>query len=278
MSEELAIQRKKELKKKNLQRKLKSTLPNILKKTIIGFLVFLIIYLVATTKLFNIAEFNIEPYKEGYFEYIEEDAVRSYISTEYLGQNYFALDIARLRESVVESSTFIETVYLEKVFPNGVDVFIEEKVPMLVVEADAKCILISKNNGVILAENYEVDDSGDENRIYCEALSDRYQVSIAKLEYKFQDTVTERDGFFMFDELFQSIGLMEDNGLDIAHIRMSSERAIFVTEDGRKVYMDLLNDFEKQLKRLVLVLNQSKIDRIEYKEVDVRYDRPVTRK
>ncbi|MCB9790167.1 hypothetical protein H6763_00600 [Candidatus Nomurabacteria bacterium] len=84
--------------------------------------------------------------------------------------------------------------------------------------------------------------------------------------------------FIYFDQIYVLYGILDDQGYEINSINVMGDGSIIQLTGGVSVVVDLDDDFDIQAKRLVLVLAQMDIDRPDFKQVDVRYKRPVLHK
>lgn len=137
---------------------------------IIGGICFLVL-----SPMFNIKEIVVEDN-----EVISEEKIIS-LSGVTVDENIFRISKSSIRKNV-ESEPYIESVNVKRVFPNRLEIIVEERVPRFLVEyTDGKYIYIDKNGYVLEFSNEKlelpiligtstefesmIDTEGNENRL-----------------------------------------------------------------------------------------------------------------
>jgi hypothetical protein len=232
-------------KKLSRQKWFKITRPFI----IIGLIV-LGIYLLTVLGVFQIKkiEKNIE------LEYVENF---TQITNQYIGRGYFSLNLDNMEEEIKNSSRYIKNVSAEKVFPNKIYLDIKEYQPMSYFEYKETCYIISEE-GFVLEENMEYENCILENGI--------------KLTSK-QNILTE-DRLIFDSELLDIVKVLKEFGWSVNEIEFE-ENILNVTDGEKTVTIEVNQEFENQLSKLYLVLEKVNIESIEYKSLDLRFERPV---
>lgn len=210
----------------------------------------LIAYILFLVGVFQIKK--IEPNMELTNANIEE------VTNQYLGQEYFSLNLANLEKDILNTDRYVKSVRAEKVFPNTVRLKMEEYEPMSYLEYKGVCYILSKE-GVILEEETEYEECILENGI--------------ELNSK-QNILTENR--LIFDtELLEIVTLLEKFDWEITAVNFKENLLEFSSHDQKTVIVEINQEYETQLSELYLILEKVNIEGIEYKSLDLRFERPV---
>ena len=222
----------------------------IARPIIIILLIVLVIYLLTILGVFKIK--NIEVGNElKYVTNIEQ------ITNRYKGLGYFSLDLENLEEEIQNSSKYVKSVKTEKIFPNKILLEVEEYNPELYMEYKDVCYIFSQE-GLILEELAEYEKCHLENGI----------------SVKSSQNILA-DGKLIFGtEVDEIVKVLEEFGWSVT--KLTFEKNVLQITDGEKaIILEINEEYDNQLARMYLVLEKVNIDNIEYKSIDLRFERPV---
>lgn len=222
----------------------------IARPILIILLIILVIYLLTIFGVFKIKKIeNCTQLK--YVTNIEQ------ITNQYKGEPYLSLNLEQLEQDILNFSKYIKSVQTEKIFPNKIKMTIEEYQPMMYMEYKEICYIFSEE-GLILEENTEYEQCNLENGV--------------KLKSN-QNILAE--GRLIFDiEVDEIVKVLEKFGWEISQIQFN--QSVLQIEDGeRNIVLEINEEYEDQLAKMYLVLEKANLENIEYKSLDLRFERPV---
>jgi uncharacterized protein YuzE len=222
----------------------------IVRPIIIVGLVVLIVYILTILGVFKIRK--IETDKE-----LKHAPSITQTTNQYLGKGYFSLNLAQMEEDIKTSSRYIKEVSAEKVFPNKIYLEIEEYNPISYLEYKDVCYIFAQE-GIMLEETTEYEECLLENGI--------------KLNSK-QNILAENR--LIFDtELYEVVKVLEEFGWKVTQVKFNKN--VLEISDGEKVVtIEINQEYETQISKLYLVLEKVNIEGLEYKSLDLRFERPV---
>lgn len=222
----------------------------ILRPILVAGLVVLVIYILTVIGVFKIKKIE----QKNELEYVENIAT---VTDQYLGKGYFSLNLEELEGDIQSYDKYVKEVKAEKIFPNKVRLSIEEYEPQYYFENKEICYIISKE-GILLEENLEYEGCLLENGILLEA----------------QDTILA-EGKLIFDlELYKAVKILKEFGWEISKVEFQ-KNVMHIFDNEKSITIEVNQEYEEQLSKLYLVLEKANIEGIEYKSVDLRYQRPV---
>jgi cell division septal protein FtsQ len=222
----------------------------ILRPILIVGLVILIIYILTILGIFQIKKIETD-------NKLKHVANFSETTKKYLGKGYFSLGLEQMEEEIKNSNRYIKSVSAEKIFPNKIFLEIEEYEPMTYMEYKESCYIFSQE-GLVLDENAEYEQCFLENGI--------------KLETS--QNILAEDRLIFDTEIYEIVKVLEEFGWDIKTI--SFDKNVLEISDGEKsVTIEVNQEYETQLSKLYLVLEKVNMEGLEYKSLDLRFERPV---
>ncbi len=219
----------------------------------------LLIYIVLFSPIFAIEEIEIEG-----LDNLERRDMKE-VLLPIKGENFFTTDLHKFREGVVKDFVFIKHVYTKKVFPNKVVVEITEREPFLIAKSDRNCYLIDVEGYVLLPDEWD-----------CDSLKDVYEVN--HIQGPDIDGITfeygEKAELYNLDKIEDIVNVLSHYHYDIKEMELKEHvLRVYLSED-RKVVFVLLDDVDLLLKRFIIVHKQLNIEGIDFKNLDLRYERP----
>ena len=196
-------------------------------------------------------------------EYIKQRDIEN-LTEEYFGKNFFCVNPERVEESI-KTNSYIKNADVEKVFPNRLDVQIEEYKPFILFEMEDKSCKVFSEEGMFLEVKEEVD---------CETFAEKEMVIyfVGKETQIVQEN--NKEHFYMADDLLNVSKVLKEFDIVIEDVVMSDD-ILNISTDSMMLVMDINQEQEIQLARLYIVLEElEKIDK-QAESIDVRFERPV---
>ena len=222
----------------------------IVRPIIIVGLIVLLIYILTILGILKIKEIELDTK----LEYVQN---LSQITNQYKGEGYFSLNLEELENDIRNSDKYVKKVSAEKIFPNKIVLKIEENQPLYYLEYKEICYILSQE-GLILEENLEYDECLLEKGILLES----------------KENILA-DNRVIFDlELYEVVKILEEFGWEISKVEFQ-KNVMSVRDADRTITIEVNQEYEDQLSKLYLVLEKANIESIDYKSLDLRYQRPV---
>ncbi len=197
-------------------------------------------------------------------------------------ENYFSLNPKEYENELLEYDNRIKAVYIEKHFPNGAKVFIQERVPVVTIYSRGSCILVAEDGYVLSVDSDvsggELEDGQTHEGIPClfqivRYLTDYVEMSdgMAKFEVGSKSNAYTIDGLLSIRETSQKYGY------SIEKIVVKDSIAYIIL--GGDNLLNLIVDFDKsvkeQLMRFEIIMEYTPTIVKEYSSIDLRFERPV---
>lgn len=222
----------------------------ILKPFLIVGIIILTIYILTIIGIFQIKK--IEHPKNLQYVTNWEQATNS-----YLGQGYFSLDLENLREDIRNINGYVKDITAEKIFPNKILLYITEHIPQYYWEYKEECKIFS-TEGILLNSSNEYEKCEVEKGI----------------KIMSNDNILADNHLIYDTEIPQLITILEEFSWDIQSITI--EKSILTIKgENTTVIIECSDGFDEQIAKLYLVLEKANIDSIQYKSIDMRFERPV---
>jgi cell division septal protein FtsQ len=222
----------------------------ILRPILVAGLLVLVVYILTIIGVFKIKEIELE----NELEYVGNITK---VTNQYLGKGYFSLNLEQLEGDIQSYDNYVKEVKAEKIFPNSINILIQEYEPQYYFENKEVCYIISQE-GLLLEENAEYEECSLEGGILIQA----------------QDTILA-EGKLIFDlELYKAVKILKEFGWEISKVEFQ-KNVMHIFDNEKSITIEVNQEYEDQLSKLYLVLEKANIEGIEYKSVDLRYQRPV---
>jgi cell division septal protein FtsQ len=226
-----------------------------------------IVILVSTLVITGILGFyNIKDivYSEKESSHVKEGTLRSLID-EYMNKNFFLVNPENVEEKIL-TDPYIKTVEVEKIFPDKLEIDIEEYIPLIAMETeDAKCKIFSQE-GNLLETREETE---------CENLTEEDGIIYFTGE---STQVVEEEGeeyFYLTDDIYNIEKILNEYDVSIVSAELEENILNVSTDSNMIVSLDTGQDLKTQLARLLVVLKELESLNIKAQSIDVRFERPV---
>jgi hypothetical protein len=222
----------------------------ILRPVIIIALVILLVYILTILGVFKIKKIET---KED-LQYVQN---LSKVTNKYLGVGYFILDLDEMEKDITDSFKYVKDVTAQKIFPNKILLEIEEYQPSLYFEYKDVCYILSEK-GIILEQNEEYEEC---------ILDDGIKLNS-------QQNILAEEKLIFGTELWEVLKLLEEFDWETTEVKFDKD-ILEVMDGTRIITIEIDDEYETQLSRLYLVLEKANIEGIEYRSLDLRFERPV---
>jgi len=210
--------------------------------------------------LWNIKSFE---YSNSQFVNVTREQLDSYLVI-FKGRNIFQISPSEIEEEIEKSNGYISSVYAKKILPNKILISFEEYMPYYLGYSSSKCNLFSK-------EGIKLEDICEE----CEKECLEYSNSL-KVIYILSDSVLESSNMLIFQKEFEMISLvLLEFGYSVKDINIVNGVTTVRDSNAHTFTFDLTYDLNTQLSRMYLVGKKINTDEIEFRSIDLRFERPV---
>lgn len=230
------------------------------KKYFVAFLVILLFLLSNLFGIWNVKNMDIDLKKGSYIK--EEDI---YLSLkDVLGSNIFFVPPEDVKKAVTSKQGFVKDVVVEKKIPNTLRLVVKEYVPKYVGYYQSKCVLFSEE-GVNIKEICKD----------CES-SCKEESSIYSPVYISSDAILENNMKLIFSSELEGISnVLNEYGYFMSSVDIKSGITSIECDDGHSFVFDITDDLDIQLGRMFLVGQKINNESMDFKSLDLRFERPV---
>jgi cell division septal protein FtsQ len=219
-----------------------------MKKRISMILILLMIFIVLMFQKGNYFTINEIEYNK--CKYFNDDLIESSLQN----LNYFS-DSERLIKDIILGIPIVESVIVEKKFPNSVELDIIYKEPFLKV-VDNNVVIITDENGYVLSINNDIDTD-----YYVTGLEISYYKINKKLEIYNQD---------ILNNIFSMIKLINKSGIDIERrIEYNDDNVCIHTLVGIEAEFGDCSEIEKKFNNFINVYYDLVEKNVYYGIIDV---------
>jgi hypothetical protein len=230
-------------------------------KKIFPILAILLIFVI--TLLIGVWDIKEFKYSDSEFVNISKEQIDSYVES-FLGNNIFLIDPSDIENEIKKGNGYISKVYAKKILPNKIGIsFTEYEVRYTGYSSDV-CHFFSKE-GIRLEELCKE----------CESECMEYATSIESV-YISSESVLESGNLLIYREEFEKISkLLSQFGYDINDINIVKGISTITDTKDHTFIFDISNDLDIQLSRMYLVGEKINEQEINFKSLDLRFERPV---
>lgn len=202
--------------------------------------------------IFQIQEIKIEGYKSN------KDFLTFYKSV-FNNQNIFFYFFSNLNNQVLKSFPDIKNISASFVFPNEINIKIQERKPISLVcnqNNDASCFIMD-NSGILYKKSNSQEGSKE-----LLLIKTKLDLNSLKLPIKFLDESTLKDVNLILD-------ILEKNKLGLSYFELNFDDIVAHLRDGSIIYFSKKN-IENEVLNLSFVLEKEVIKPGNFKVIDLR--------
>ncbi len=228
------------------------------------------LFFISKLNLFYLGKVTVLPFAEEKFKYIEEKPVQKELAG-FMGKRIWSVSLKDVKDAVIKKFPFISDVYVTKRAPDTLIVRITEREPALAlgIQQDATnvdVIFLIDKDGMVLG------NCSDYLEI-CSVLP-YYYISATKVELEVGKTV-----YLPYkSQLLELNNKLKEQGFAIQKfMNPVSEVIVACQQNGANLIFSTTKPILSQIDELILTTQKLKKQGKKYKEIDLRYDRPVVR-
>lgn len=221
-----------------------------------------VILFIFNLNIFYIEDVQVSPFEQKSFTYIEMEEIEKCL-LDCVGERIFWVDIDKISQGVLKKSPFVSEVYVSKKFPNIISVKIIERVPTLKVQAENGVFMIDKD--LIVLSKCDKYPATCQELPNCEFTSQKLEVgeNINSAELESIEQIQES---------------LSDMDIKAEKFWIPEEKIIVVElKTKSRIIISTQKDLYKQSKEFQYTHENLLLQDKKYKEIDLRYDRPVIR-
>ena len=203
-----------------------------------------------------------------------QSKIESYIDEEVLGKNFFSFSSSEIERDIYSKFNYVKKVNVEKNVPNKIRIFLEAyKKDYAVYLGDKSCYVLS-SNGYMLEQVCK-----DEEESCCGKYSkdNKIKYFVAKTLNLSQD----KQGRYLLlvtDSVSDLVTVFNSLSLEVLEMVLDDNILNVTTDNGKSFVFDFRNDLSLQLQRLLVVMGKVQSEDMEFKTIDLRFERPVLKK
>ena len=204
--------------------------------------------------------------REIVFVGVKNDSQLVNSTTSFIGESIFLVKSSDLKEEIVKKNPYVKDISLEKIVPWKLEITIEEHIPLYISNSLDSCVIFSD-------EGYKVEEICKDCNEQC-----LERASTFSGIYLSSDTVVSNSNSMIFFKEFSDIlQILSKFGYEGKSITLLDGIATIMDTDGHIFVFDITYDLDTQLGRMYLVGEKINTDLIEFKSLDLRFERPVMR-
>ena len=228
---------------------------------LVSFIIFALTIFLLKSNLFLIKTVNIVSNNTLFDLQVDFKNVKN---EQFLNKHFFLLRLSDKKTVIQNISPLIKDVYIEKVFPNKIRIYVYYYSPAYIVTDKKKCYIASDNNKIFYS-----DQKGN-----CDlfANSETIKVVIGSEKILFPDNT------YLLEDIYKIKKVFAYSGWDVKDITVQDQK-YFVNVGDKKVFiLDMADPLDIQLKKVLLLTDT--IVNNDYKtfKVYVGYEKPFLEK
>lgn len=181
----------------------------------------------------------------------------------YMNKNLLMLSESSIKNELIIKNPLIKTIEVKKKFPSTIIISIIPEKPLAKLIVGQGFFYLSENGKIIAKTREELDETITINY---------YQ----KLNFQ-----SHRTGEFIgYADIMKAVGLItlvEDSGFKVDNVDIGGVDVILFNLGDKNLIFSSVKNIEEQLYQWREIARQFKIEGKSYREVDLRYDKPIVR-
>lgn len=216
-------------------------------------------------------------------------AISNRIGENYMGKGFFKISTVEIEKEVLQYSTFIEEVTIEKRFPKTLSISILGREPFLNISNDENFVIVDQEGFVMVVEQRSDKSITPETASVSSEIAKKQFIVTDNSLYadlpllvapgvNVEFEVGKKSTFFQIEKISLINRVLTDNGYEIQSIDYLENVFTFNLQGDKRVIFSGDSDMETQLKRFILVAGNIKEEGSEFRQIDLRYERPIVLK
>jgi cell division septal protein FtsQ len=194
---------------------------------------------------------------EGSGSFVSIEDVKALIESSVIGKSIFSINENDIIDVLTKTFLGAKSVSVNKEYPNEIKIFIQERVPLAIVQNSS-------------GDNFLIDSDGYVLGLVAEKFSD-----LPKIQYEgpvIVGTFLEKEMIPISIELLQ---FADQEGLKISSMSFSPNYVRAFVGNGAEVFIGYDKDRDKSLKTVGALIKQSESDGKMLRKIDLRYDKVI---
>ena len=195
-------------------------------------------------------------------KYVKESTIRGLIEG-YMSKNFFLINPDDVEIDIL-GNKYVKSVKVEKIFPDKLEIDIEEYLPFLILEnTEEKCEIFCKE-GILLETKEDIE---------CEPYAKENELIYFSGE---KTTIVQENGsgnFYLSDEILDVSKVLKEFDITILSVTMKGN-VLNISTTSPTIVMDINQEIKVELARLFLVLEELKNLKMKSNSIDIRFERP----
>ncbi len=197
-----------------------------------------------------------------------------YIKKEILGKNFFSFSSSQIERNIYLKFNYIKKINVEKSVPNRISVSLE------VYEKEYVAYLGDKSCYLLSSDGYMLENLCKEDVMSC---CDKYSTDNS-IKYFVASTLNlsqdsnGRYRLLVIDNVSKLVSVFEYLSLEISDMSLEDNLLNVKTQNDKLFVFDFHDDLNLQLQRLLAIIGKVQGDDMEFKIIDLRFERPVLKK
>lgn len=179
------------------------------------------------------------------------------------GQNIILLSKADLKTRLERSNPALKKIEISKKYPRSLDIYVESDSPTAAVAADRGYLILNSEGKIITKTEKKPDDLVE--ILYYQKLNRALFETGDRLEY--EDLLQALAIFKKITDIGLNPDTIDINGVDMIAFKQDKRRIIFSSEKS----------IERQYHEMEIIIKEFKVQGKEFRELDLRFDRPVVK-
>ena len=182
----------------------------------------------------------------------------------FKGQNIFLLSIDDIQSSLGKKNEFVKRIIVEKRIPFTLHILVGEYTPSFMGYSSDRCVLFSK-------EGIHIKELCTECLDQCTEF-----LGIYPAVYVESTSALENSNKLIYiEEIGDILDILSTFGYSINNISIDEGISVFEDKDSHLFTFDLSDNLNVQLNRMYIVGKKINSESMEFKSLDLRFERPV---
>ena len=231
----------------------------------------LLLFLSMLMGLWNIKNYEVYDSQGSEIEEKISVMITSYIEKNVLGLNFFKFDSTKLARDMANEIPYVNSVRVEKVVPNRLVFFVKLFSPKMIAELKGgNCFLLS-DRGYVLEELCKADESS-----CCKNKSEELSLAyFLSSDVDISELDNSKKKLLVMEDIYKVVKSLEMYNYVLKNISFRENILKVGTEEGKLFVFTFSSDLDVQLERLVVVMGKIRGDDLDFKSLDLRFERPV---
>ena len=189
--------------------------------------------------------------------FVNNEDIKNLVERNIFGKYIFSVNEAELNDVLTKSFLGAKSITVKKDYPNSVDVYVEERIPLAVVYNNDDELFLIDSEGFVLG------------------LITNSFVDLPKINYEGQiitGTFLEKDIIPISIDILK---FAEQEDLKISSMSFNPNYAKLYLDTGAEVFIGYDNENQKSLRTIKALIDNSENEENVIKKIDLRYDKVI---